>query len=165
METEKDKKTQYEAGSTLLGDGIKFSIPFWLGTKLTLNIRPLHPGTIVRISQQSTKISDVYEDENMINELMKTGDNLKIFCRIVALGVLNNPVKIRMLAGWLTRVLMWRVTSTQELFSYVSLVYRQMGAEHFFFIMTLTKGMNFLKKKTNGQERAWEAKHSGVRSP
>ena len=165
METEKDKKTQYEAGSTLLGDGIKFRIPFWFGTKLTLNIRPLHPGTIVKISQQSTKISDVYEDENMINELMKTGDNLKIFCRIVALGVLNNPVKIRMLAGWLTRVLMWRVTSTQELFSYVSLVYRQMGAEHFFFIMTLTKGMNFLKKKTNGQEKAGEVKPSGAPSP
>lgn len=165
METEKDKKTQYEAGSTILGDGIKFRIPFWFGTKLTLTIRPLHPGTIVKISQQSTKIKDVFEDENMINELMKTGDNLRVFCRIVALGATNNPMKIRLFAGWLTRVLMWRVKSTQELYSYVSLVYRQMGAEHFFFIMTLTKGMNFLKKKTNGQEKTVEVKPSGAPSP
>lgn len=162
MDTEKDRKTEYQAGATIIGDGIKFRIPFWFGTRLTLNIRPLHPGTIIRISQQTTRIVDVDEGENMITELMKSGENMRVFCRIVALAALNNRLKIRLFTGMLTSVLMWRVKSLQELFAYSSLVYRQIGAEHFFFIMTLTKGMNFLKKKT--AEKTGEEKPSGGQS-
>lgn len=162
-ETEKDKETQYEAGAAIMGDPIKFKIPFWFGTRLTLGIRPLKPGTIVRISQQTSRLIDVEESENMIHEMMKAGGNLKIFVRILALAILNHPVKIKLFAGVLSRILLWRVPSTSELFAYVNLVYRRMGAEHFFFIMTLTKGMTFLKKRTKTESNA-EVKPSGAPS-
>jgi hypothetical protein len=164
-ETDKDKEKQiqYEAGATILGDPIKFKIPFWFGTRLTLGIRPLKPGTIVRISQQTAQLTDVEESENMIHEMMKAGGNLKIFVRILALAILNHPVKIKLFAGVLSRMLLWRVPSTSELFAYISLVYKRMGAEHFFFIMTLTKGMTFLKKRTKA-ESTGEDKPSGAPS-
>lgn len=162
MDKTNEKQTQYQAGSTLLDEGIKFKIPFWLGTKLTLNIRPLHPGTIVKISQQAALLESVNEGEQMVAELMRSGGNLRRMCRIIALAALNSPGSMWM-APWLTRVLMWRVRSTVELFGYTSLVYRQMGAEHFFFIMTLTKGMNFLRKRE--AENTAAAKPSGEPSP
>jgi len=162
MTKESDKTTQYQAGSTILDEGVKFKIPFWFGTKLTLNISPLKPGTIVKISQQAAMLEDVNEGEQMVAELMRTGGNLRRFCRIIALAALNAPGRM-WLAPWLSRVLMWRVRSTPELFGYTSLVYRQMGAEHFFFIMTLTKGMNFLRKKE--AENTAAAKPSGEPSP
>ena len=159
-ETDKDKQLQQEAGATLLNEPIKFRIPFWFGTRLTLGIRPLRPGTIVKISQQTARLTDVEESENMIHEMMKAGGNLRVFARILALAILNDPVRIRLFARPLTRVIMWRVPSLAEMFAYVSLVYKQMGAEHFFFIMTLTKGMSFLKRRTK-PESTGAAKPSG----
>jgi hypothetical protein len=163
-EDSKDKQTQLDAGATLLNEPIRFKIPFIFGIKLSLGIRPLHPGTIVKISQQETRLKDVSESDNMIHELMKSGSNLRVFCRIVAIGILNNPVKISLFTGYLTRLLMWKVESTSELFTLNAIVYRQMGAEHFFFIMQLTKGMNFLKKRTT-PESIGEANPSGEPSP
>jgi len=47
------------------------------------------------------------------------------------------------------------------LYSYLLLVYRQMSAEHFFFIMALTPAMNYLKKRESKEE----VKRSGGQSP
>lgn len=159
-ETAKDKQTQFAAGQTLLNEPVKFKVKWWFGIKLPMGIRPLHPGTIVKISQQETRLKDVNESENMIHEMLVTGANLRVFCRIVALAILNNPVKIALFTGMLTRLLMWRVETTQELFGLTAITYRQMGAEHFFFTMQLTKGMNFLKKKIPTENTVAET-HSG----
>ena len=137
----------FEAGDILLNQGIRFKVPFFFWLKLPLTIRPLHPGTIIAISQQVLKLKQVDEAENMVVELLKAGENLKTHCKIVAIGALNNPVKIKLFSRFLTWLLQWRVKDNTELLAYVSLVYKQLDAERFFFIMTLTKGMNFLNRK------------------
>jgi hypothetical protein len=129
-----------------------------------MGIRPLKPGTIVKISQQETRLTDVSESENMIHEVLKSGNNLKVFCRIIALAILNSPGRIFWLRRALTYFLLWNIPSTKDIFTLSAIVYRQMGAEHFFFTMQLTKGMNFLKKRTPTESNEG-AGHSGVQSP
>ena len=162
-ETIKDKQLQNEAGATLLDEATRFKID-WHGIKIPFGIRPLHPATIVKISMQETRLKDVSESENMIHEMLKSGSNMKVFCRIIALAILNNQIKIALFTGIMTRFLMWNIPSTKDIFTLTAIRYRNMGAEHFFFTMQLTKGMNFLKKRTPMESNA-EAGHSGVQSP
>jgi len=142
-----ENQIPFESGSVLLDQGIRFKIPFFFWLKLPLTIRPLRPGTITAISQQVLLLEQVEESENMVQELLKTGNNLAIHCRIVAIGAMNGPFMIPLFTRIITWLLKWKIKSTAELLAYVSIVYRQMDAERFFFIMTLTKGMNFLNKK------------------
>jgi hypothetical protein len=53
-ESSKDKQTQYEAGAVLLDEPIRFKVKWWFGINIPMGIRPLKPGTIVKISQQET---------------------------------------------------------------------------------------------------------------
>lgn len=161
---QRDPEVEYQAGSAIVDEGMFFKIPFWFGTKLKLTVKPLKPGTIVKISQVVTLLKKIDDADANVQEALRSGANLKAICRILALGCTNSRWKIAMLSGWLSRVLLWRVPNTQELFAYLSLVYRQVGAQHFFFIMALTGGMNFLEKKTTTeQEKTGEEKASGVR--
>jgi len=153
-ETIKDKQTQYEAGAVLIREPIKFKIPFYFGTKLTLSIRPLTPNTITRVSMQESKLVEVSVSDNMIKELMKAGKNTKIFCRMIAYSHLDGTIKTKLFGKILTFFIGEFVQSNEHLFNYMMIVYKQMNAEHFFFIMQLTKGMNFLKKRTPTESNA-----------
>ncbi len=163
-ESLKDKQTIYEAGATLLNEPVRFKIKWWFGIKLPFGIRPLKPGTIVKISQQETRLKPVDESGQMIHELLLAGNNYKVFARIIAVAVLNHPVKIRLFSRWLSYFLLWNIPSTQDMLTLISLVYKQMGAEHFFFIMQLTQGMNFLKKRMKTENTGAE-KPSGEQLP
>jgi hypothetical protein len=163
-ESEKDKQLQRDAGATLLDEGMKFKVKWIFGIKLPLSIKPLHPATIVKISQQQTMLKDVQEGENLFYEMLKTAGNLNVIAKIAALATLNSRWKIMLFTRVLTSLLLWRVESTKEMFTLMAMVYRQMGAEHFFFIMQLTSGMNFLKRKTTA-ESTGEVTPSGVQSP
>ena len=154
---------EYQAGATLVDEGITFDVPIFGKRKIRLSVKPLKAGTIVKISQQAGKLTQVEESDNMIQEMLAKGENLKPIARIVAYGVLNSRLKIRLFGAILANILMWRVESLEFLFAYLSLVYRQMGAQHFFFIMALTKGMNFLKKKS--PENSEAAKPFGDQLP
>ena len=99
----------------------------------------------------------------MIHEMLRTGGNLRVIARMAAVAILNRPGRFWM-TGMLSRLLLKRVESTAELFTLMALVYRQMGAEHFFFIMQLTQGMNFLRKRTPTENTA-AVTPTGVPSP
>jgi hypothetical protein len=161
-ETVKDN-IEYQAGATLINDGITFDVQITRGWKKRFTIRPLHPGTIVKMSQQVTMLEPVSESENMIQEMMARGKNIRPISRILAYAVLNGRFKIALFGRLLSALLMWRVESMEYMLAYMTLAYRQMGAQHFFFIMALTKGMNFLEKKTTA-ENTGEAKPSGAAS-
>jgi hypothetical protein len=162
--TENKKQTEnmeYQAGATLVDEGITFDVPAIWGKKIRLSVKPLKAGTIVKISQQVTKLKPVNEEENIIQEMLANGESLKPIARIVAYGVLNSRLKIKLFGRIMADFLLWKVESLEYLFAYMSLVYRQMGAQHFFFIMALTKGMNFLQKKTTPESNAAETRSGG----
>lgn len=160
-ESSRDPAVEYQAGSTLVDEGIRFRLPLLWGMNLRLTVRPLRPGTIIRISQQVTRMEQINEGEAMVQEMLRTGGNLRHACRIVALACLNSRWRVALLSGVLARMIEWKVRNVEELFAYVSVACRQMGAQHFFFIMALTKGMNFLERKT--PEKPAEDEQSGGR--
>lgn len=156
--TMKENKAEYQAGSVLVDDGIQFEIPGWLVKKIRLTIKPLKPGTMVRISQLAGKLEPVNESASMSQELLAKGGNLKIIAGIIAHAIINR----RNLKGWKFRYYRWlmlnRVKDLRHLYAYLNIVFRQMSAEHFFFIMALTPAMNYLKRKEGKTE---EEKPSG----
>lgn len=164
------EKTEYQAGATLIEDGIKFSVNGIFKGKKTLTIKPLKPGTVVRISQLAGKITEVNEKNNMSQELLANGKNLKHIAGIIAHAIINQ----RFFKKWKFRYYRWmllnRVDDLKHLRDYFNLVYRQMGGDHFFFIMALTPGMNYLKRKEpesneaekpSGEQSDSSKKHSG----
>lgn len=158
MKENKEKDIPYQAGAALLNEPIKFKVPFLFGRKLTFGIRPQHPTTMVRIGMAETRLAEIDETENMMHELLQKSKNYKVFCRIIALGILNSPLKIFLFSKLLAWYLGWFVESSKEIYSYTMLIYKQTYPEHFFFTMALTGGMNMMKKK---QEKSGEVTHSG----
>lgn len=156
------EKTEYQAGATLIEDGIKFNVGGIWGGKKELTIKPLKPGTVVRISQLAGKIKEVNESNNMSQELLANGKNLKYIAGIIAHAIINQ----RFFKKWKFKYYRWlllnRVENVKYLRDYFNLVYKQMGGDHFFFIMALTPGMNYLKKKA--EDNTGEVKPSGEQS-
>ena len=148
-----EKSIPYEAGSTLVHDGISFPVPFIFGTKLKIKIRPLLPGTIVRESMEVMKLKKAPSET--IDGLLDAGTNYKIFARMIAIAHINNRKPGTMLTRLLTWILLWKIKSPADMLAYVAIVYRQMDANRFFFIMVLTKGMNYLETKAEntGEEK------------
>jgi hypothetical protein len=154
---ERDPEMEYQAGAALVDDGITFKIPFLFGLKLRLKVRPIRGGTLIRMSMQVAKMKPVNESEQMIPEMFRAAGNLKYIYRIIALGCTNRWWSVKLLSGILAKIVEWNVRDLNELFAYLSIVYRQTSPQHFFFIMALTKGMNYLEKKPTSQEKTGEA--------
>jgi hypothetical protein len=150
------ENTEYQAGATLVDQGISFDVPGLIWGKNRLTIKPLKPGTIVRISMEATKLQEITETEDIIPELLAKGENLNVIANILAHSIINRKLSRRWLFWYYRYLMLNRVESLQYLFSYLGLVYRQIGAQHFFFIMALTKGMNFLQKKTVAESKEAE---------
>lgn len=146
---------EYKAGSALVDDGIFFKIPLIFGLNAKLEIKPLKPGTIVRICQEMTKIEAIDEKENQLQEFLAKGKNLKHIAAIISHAVINQSL----VKKWKFRYYRWlmlnRTESLKAMYAYMGIVYRQMDAQQFFFIMALTPAMNHLMKKqteTTGQK-------------
>jgi len=138
---------EYQAGLILVEDGIQIKVPTFFGRKTTLTIKPLKPGTIVRIGMEANKLEAINSEANMIQELLSKSDNIKCMAAIVAHALVNQEITKK----WKFRYYQWlmlnKVENMKYLYSYVNLVYRQMSSEHFFFIMALTPAMNYLTKR------------------
>lgn len=138
----KEENTEYQAGATIVNDGIKFNVG-----KRSFTVKPLTPYTIVRISMEASLMKPIGESDNMIAEMLDKGKNLKHVARIVAIATLNKAWKIRLFGRMLAGYLLRNTENLEYLLSYLNVVYRQMSPHHFFFITTLTKGMNMMAKK------------------
>lgn len=137
---------EYQAGSALVEGGISFKVG-----RRKFTIEPLRPGTIIRISKLVTKLKSMTSDLT-VTQVLEVGDNLKIIAEIIATAIINRKVFSRWRFFWYRWLLLNRVESLEFLHSYLLIVYRQLGAEHFFFIMASTPAMNFLKKIEEKQE-------------
>jgi len=154
---------EYQAGATIVDEGIKFIVPLVWGLKKTFTIRPLRPGTLVRISMQVSRMTALSENENMIHEIMQKGGNLKAVANIIAHAAINREQLTGLRRRWYRFILLNRVEKLSFLFSYLNIVFRQMDPQFFFLITTSVKRMNFLETKTPGHSQG--VKHSGEHLP
>lgn len=113
-------------------------------------VKKLKLGTIFRISKVICSMQEVNERQTLLQGIFENSINLKLASRVVALAILNS-----FWTNWLHRAyafwLFHRLTMS-ELAQLTKVVAGQIGAQDFFFTMTLTKGMNFLRKKEAGFE-------------
>lgn len=159
----KEQNTEYHAGAALVDEGIKFNTePVFFGKPVTLSIRPLRPGTIIRISQRVALLDDI--EEGSIPEYLKKGDNLKIIVDIIATAIVNKEFFKKWKYHWYRWLLLNRVKSVTHLYNYFLLVQKQMGPQFFFLIMGLTPAMNYLRKRDQAEANTGEAKPSGGQS-
>lgn len=130
-----------KAADDLLNEGgVKFKIG-WFSFKI--NKQKL--GTILKISKQVMNMGDLDPEEGVIQNLYRNADNIRLASRIVALAVLNSYWKsffYRILSFYFLHKL-----DMKELSNLTKVVADQIGAQDFFFTMTLTRGMNFLTRK------------------
>jgi hypothetical protein len=155
----KNDNPEYQAGAAIVDEGIQFKVPLFWGLKKTFTIRPLRPGTLVRISMQVSRMVALTENENMIHEIMQKGGNLKAVANIVAHAAINREQLTGFRLRWYRFILLNRVEKLSYLFSYLNIVFRQMDPQFFFLITASVKKMNFLETKTPAPSQ--EAKPSG----
>lgn len=158
----KGKNAEYQAGATLVDEGIDFKTEPVFGKPVKLTIRPARPGTIARISQKTTLLDEI--EEGSIQEFMSKGKNLKIIAGIIATAIVNREVFKMWKYRWYKWLLLNRVKDSAHLYSYFLLVQKQMGPQFFFLIMSLTPAMNYLKKREKKEANTGEGKPSGERS-
>lgn len=144
---------EYKAGAALVDDGIFFKVPLIFGLHAKLEIKPLRPGTIVRICQEMTKIEAIDEKENQLQEFLAKGKNLKHIASIISHAVINQQIFKRWKYRYYRWILLNRTESLKAMYSYMGIVYRQMDASQFFFIMALTPAMNHLTKKPTAEQK------------
>jgi hypothetical protein len=133
------------AASDLLNDAVDFRIG-----KRKFRMKKLKLGTIVRISKQVLAMKEIDPEQSAIQSVYSNAVNLKFAARIIALALLNS-FWLNWLHPILAKWLMSRL-DTSEMTTLMKVVASQIGAQDFFFTMTLTKGMNFLKRKRDGSE-------------
>lgn len=122
---------------------------FSLG-KRRFRIKKLKLGTILKVSKLVTSMTSLDERQTVLQSVFNNSGNIKLAAQIIALAILNSRWTnslYRLLAWWLVHRM-----SMEDLAQLTKIVMSQMGAQDFFFTMTLTKGMNFLKKKEENSE-------------
>lgn len=120
--------------------------------KIRFRLRKLRLGTIIQMSGHIAGMAEVNPELSMYQNLFNNPNSVKITSRIAALALLDS-----WLLNWLSRPLAWYVRwnlSMEELADLMKVIADNMGAKDFFFIMTLTKGMNFLRKTEAESEAA-----------
>jgi hypothetical protein len=161
-ETEKDKQAQREAAAALLGDPVYFQVPFYFGINIKLGIRPLLPGTMVRINKILTKLRDIETGD--IYEVFEKGDNIVPIAEALATAVINDNIFKMWKYRWYRWLMLHRTESTKHLYYNYLLLLKQADPEFFFLIMELTPALKMLRKRMKA-EKPSEGKPSGEHSP
>ncbi len=165
---DKNKKIEYQAGATLVDEGISFDVPFFFGKKITLTIKPLKPGTNVRISQKVLTLEDVDMENPTIQEFLQKGKNIKIIAGIIATAVINMELFKLWKYRFIKLLMLYKTEDMEYLYNYFLIAQRQAGPVFFYRIMESTPAMNFLMKKEekkNQKVKPKEEKPSGEQSP
>lgn len=161
------KEVEYRAGAALVDEGISFDVDGIFSKKKRLIIRPLRPGSIVRISMRVSKLEDIQEAS--ISEFLAKGRNLKLIAEIITIAVINQEFFKRWKFPFIRWLLLNRTKDLRYLYEYFQLVMVQSAPEFFFLLMSSTPTMNYLKKnekeKEQKKQKSKEAeKHSGGQS-
>lgn len=132
--------TEEKVSNDLLNKGdVKLKIG-----KIRFRLRRLRLATIIQISGHIAGMDELNPELTMFQNLFNNPRNIKKSSRVAALALLDS-----IFLNWLNRPLAWYIRwslSMEETAELMKVIAEKMGAKDFFFIMTLTKGMNFLKK-------------------
>lgn len=158
MKEAKTNNAEYQAGATLVDEGIKFTIEKVLFKPVTLTIKPQKPGSIVRISQKISLLEEI--KDGTVSEFLGKGKNIEIIAEIIATALVNKRVFSSWKYYWYKWLLLNKVKDLVHLYSYFLLVQRQSSAQFFFHIMNLTPAMNYLKKREKVPENTGAVKPS-----
>lgn len=134
-----------QVANDLLGESVEFSIG-----KRKYGIKKLKLGTIIRVSKEVLNMQELNLEQTAIQSIFTNAVNLKYAARIIALSIINSRWSnwsYRILAKWL----MYKLDNA-ELAQLMKVVAGQIGAQDFFFTMTLTKGMNLMRKRKDELE-------------
>jgi hypothetical protein len=164
MQENHNNNIEQQAGATLTNEGLYFEVPLFWGLKKRFTIKPIKPGTLIRIGMEVSKIKPMPETEDYHALMLDNAKNIDVFARVIAHAAINRELSRRWLFGIYKWILLNRVKDLQDLHLCMLIVFRQMSVEHFFFLTTLTKGMTILQRKTP-PESTEAAKHSGEPSP
>lgn len=119
--------------------------------KRSYSIKKLKAGTMLSISAQVCSMKELSSDKSLLQNLIENSGNVKQHCNIIALSILNSFFK-----NWMYRpfayYLRWKLDNA-EIGQLMRIVAEQLNAQDFFFTMTLTKGMNLMRKmEEDGKE-------------
>ena len=99
-----------------------------------------------------TKIKPIDSKEDQLQEFLAKGDNIRHIASIIAHAVINREFFKRWKFFYYRWLLLNRTRGLKEMNAYFSLVFRQMDASQFFFIMALTPALNHLMKKETQEQ-------------
>ena len=150
-----------KAGQTLRETGIPFDLKYTEGRKRFLwfeygksvektehyVIRPLKMGALAAISEIACTIPEFNEKDQLLAVAMSSPENYKKVCRAVAIGILNDKIRIEEETDRLAELIRWALDVEKVLELYAGIV-GSMNVQGFFFIINLIKGKNILTKDT-----------------
>jgi hypothetical protein len=138
-----------KALDTLLDSGVSGKIDvgiFGFKVPFRFKIKPLYLGTILHLSRQHSRLKQVDESREILWDMFEKADNVKVFARCAAIGILNNPVRIRLFARPLTHIILSN-TTVKEIHALLTIVASQMNARDFFFTSALIKGFRIVDRR------------------
>lgn len=153
--------TEAKAIDTILHKGIKFKIRISiLGFKVNipLTIKPLYGGTVLSISRQRIGLKKVTDSVDIVWQMFETAQNIKVFAKCCAVGILNSRIKIRLFSGVLAKIIQWNL-SVKEIHELMTIVVAQMNAKDFFFTTVLVNGIQVMNREV--PQNTSEKKPSG----
>lgn len=149
-----EQHIQLQAANLLLERGIRFPIidaPFYLKI-LRLNkitIAALKPGTIAEYSL----IIISKQLDLRINDREYLNQNIESICKVIAIAILNSRIKIALLTGIYTKMLMWKIPFTELVKMFVTLVEMNRAADFTTITTFLTTMMKMMLSPKVGQKR------------
>lgn len=147
-----------KAANIILDEGVKFSIKTTgirriFSKKKTFVIKPLYPGTIVKISGMLYKldVTDLKSEQGISGQLIGLiGKNAITVCKMVSICTLRKPLNI-IFFHWLRwRFFMWNATCA-DLQNLMDIITVQTNGINFLNTIVSLKGQNILapRKQTS----------------
>jgi len=148
-----------KTANIILDQGIKFSIKTTglrklFGKKKTFVIKPLYPGTMIKLSGLLPKIdiSNLDTSEGGVTGQFfdLIGKNAETVCKMVSIATLRKPLQIKFFHWLRWRYFLWNATAA-DLENLMSIITVQTNGINFLNTIVFLKGQNILapKKQTS----------------
>lgn len=150
--------TEIKTIETLLTHGTQITIPvnmfFGLKKEIKIRIKPSYAGTLYSIAHLAVKMD--IDEEKVQQSWLREGHKLAIehmqsLCEIIAIAILNGPLKIRLFKKMLGRYLFWKLTP-EKLFQIVMVVIMLGNTSDFLHTIRLVFGTRITQKTNQSPE-------------
>lgn len=159
-----DTNVQERAAQTLLDKGEKITVRT-LGVNIRFTIRPLYLGAMIAMSEHISKLDGLeLSEDNILRVLGTAKDTVRPMAMAAAHGILNRKIKRKLLARWLSRVIINSMTPA-DLYKLLATITLRSDPSSFFGCTTFLAQMNTTRpRKKSEVVDSKEAKPSGEQS-